>query len=133
MGGSRLNHIARTARPMALLSAVATLLGALFLCTSPAATPSGPHHIRATYAVSATSATSASDVETAYSCPYDRGACGLLPLVRPAVLTAPPLDAPLDAWAQPPHLGPPPPASRLPRSEALPRAPGLHVLQVLRT
>ncbi|MET7711149.1 hypothetical protein [Streptomyces sp. NPDC005407] len=130
MGGSRLNHIARTARPMALLSAVATLLGALFICTSPAATPSGPHHARA---VSATSATSASDVETAYTCPYDRGACGLLPLVRPAVLTAPPLDAPLGAGAQPPHLGPPPPASRLPRSEPLPRAPGLHVLQVLRT
>jgi hypothetical protein len=130
MGGSRLNHIARTARPMALLSAVATLLGALFICTSPAASTSGPHHTRA---ITAISPISASDVETAYTCPYDRGACGLLPLVKPAVLTAPPLDAPLAAGAQPPHLDPPQPASRLPRPEALPRAPGLHVLQVLRT
>ncbi|MGW3625836.1 hypothetical protein [Streptomyces sp. NPDC000880] len=127
MRGSRLNHIARTGRPMALLSAVATLLGALFICLSPAASPSGPDHIRATSAISP------SDVETAHTCPYDRGACGLLPLVKPAVLTAPPLDAPLDTGAQPPHLGPPQPASRLPRSEALSRTPGLHVLQVLRT
>ncbi|HZX36949.1 MAG TPA: hypothetical protein VFF37_01185 [Streptomyces sp.] len=133
MGGPRLNHIERTARPMALLSAVATLLGALFICTSPAASPADPHHARAASAITATAAISASDAETAYTCPYDRGACGLMPLVKPAVLTAPPLDAPLDAGAQPSHLGPPPPASRLPRSQALPRAPGLHVLQVLRT
>ncbi|MFF4228138.1 hypothetical protein [Streptomyces sp. NPDC001820] len=133
MGGPRLNHIARTARPMALLSAVATLLGALFLCPGPAASPSSLHHGGVTSAISPSSAASASDVETAYTCPYDRGACGLLPLVKPAVLTAPPLDAPLDAGAQPPRLGPPPPAPRPPRSQALPRAPGLHVLQVLRT
>ena len=118
MGGSRLNHIARTARPTALLSAVATLLGALVICLSPTA----PHH-----------ASAPQSVTTAVSCPYDDGACGLVPLVKAAVLTAPPLDAPLEAGAQPPHLGPPPFTGRLPRSEALPRAPGLHVLQVLRT
>lgn len=118
MGGSRLNHIARTARPMALLSAVTTLLGALFICLSPSA----PHHNNAL-----------PDVPTAYTCPYDDGACGLLPLAGPAVLTAPPPAAPLEAGAQPPHLDLPAPTGRLPRSGALPRAPDLHVLQVLRT
>lgn len=118
MGGTRLNQIARTARPMALLSAVASLLGALFICLSPTA----PHH-----------ASEPQSVTTAVSCPYDNGACGLMPLVKAAVLTAPPLDAPVEAGARPPHLGPPPFTGRLPRSEALPRAPGRHVLQVLRT
>ncbi|MFD9220240.1 hypothetical protein ACFWDI_09555 [Streptomyces sp. NPDC060064] len=119
MGGSRLNHIARTARPMALLTAVTTLLSALFICLSPSAP--APHH------------TARPDVPTAYTCPYEDGACGLLPLVSPAVLTAPPLDSPLEAGAQPPHLDLPAPTGRLPRSGALARAPDLHVLQVLRT
>jgi hypothetical protein len=122
MGGSRINRLARLARiarPTALMSAVATLLGALFLCLSPA----GPHH----------TALADADITTAYSCPYDKGDCGLLPALSPAVLTAPPLDAPPAAGVQPPHFGPPPPTGRLPRSGALPRAPDLHVLQVLRT
>lgn len=124
MGGSRINRLARAARPTALLSAVATLLGALFLCLAPA--PAGTRH--------ATPAdTGVTTVTTVYSCPYDRGDCGLLPALSPAVLTAPPLDAPPLADAQPPYFGPPPPTGRLPRSGALPRAPDLHVLQVLRT
>jgi hypothetical protein len=117
MGGPRLNHIARTARPMALVSAAVTLLGALFICL----TPSVPHHA------------APADVPAAYTRPYDDGACGLLPLVEPAVLTTPPPGTPLAAGAQPRHLEPPAPTDRLPRSGALPRAPGLHVLQVLRT
>ncbi|NUK03744.1 hypothetical protein HRW23_17730 [Streptomyces lunaelactis] len=117
MGGSPLNHIARTARPMALLSAAATLLGALFICVSP---PS-PHH------------NASPDIRTAYTCPYDNGACGLLPLVEAAVLTAPPHDAPLEAGALPSQLDPSASAGRPARSGAQPRAPDLHVLQVLRT
>ncbi|MET7615389.1 hypothetical protein [Streptomyces sp. NPDC005408] len=122
MGGPRLDHIARTARPMALLSAVATLLGVLFICLSP---PS-EHDMSA-------SSSASGGVATEYTCPYDNGGCGLLPLVTPAVLTAPPLDAPVEAGTQPPHIGAPPPAAALPRSGARPRAPSLHVLQVLRT
>jgi hypothetical protein len=99
---------------------VATLLGAFFLCLSPA----GTHHA---------TTLAHTDITTVYSCPYDKGDCGLLPALSPAVLTAPPLDAPPLADAQPPHFGPPPPTGRLPRSGALPRAPDLHVLQVLRT
>ncbi|MCX4822652.1 hypothetical protein OG883_22680 [Streptomyces sp. NBC_01142] len=122
MGGSRFNRLARTARPMALVSAMATLLGALFLCLSP----TGPHHTPHTDLTG-------TDVTTAYSCPYDRGDCGLLPALTPAVLTAPPVDAPPLAGVQPPHFAPPPATGRLHRSGALPRAPDLHVLQVLRT
>lgn len=122
MGGSRISRLARAARPTALLSAVATLLGVLFLCLAPAG---GAHQ----------SATDPADthITTVYSCPYDKGDCGLLPTLNPAVLTAPPLDAPPPADAQPPYFGPPPPTGGLPLSEALPRAPDLHVLQVLRT
>ncbi|TQK44083.1 hypothetical protein FBY35_5564 [Streptomyces sp. SLBN-118] len=128
MGAPRLSDIARTARPMALLSAVATLLGALFICLSP---PAG-HHTAAPASTSGSTSASG-DAAAAYTCPYDKGACGLMPLVKPAVLTAPPLDAPVEAGAQPPHLGAPPAGASLPRSGAQPRAPSLHVLQVLRT
>ncbi|WP_406001254.1 hypothetical protein [Streptomyces sp. NBC_00829] len=121
MGGPRVNGIARTARPMALLSAVATLLSALFICVS---LPSG-HHAPASAADG--------DTVTVYSCPYDDGGCGLLPTVSPAVLTAPPLDSPLDAAEQPARPGQTDSAGAPPRSQAQPRAPGLHVLQVLRT
>ncbi|MCX4582612.1 hypothetical protein [Streptomyces sp. NBC_01481] len=130
MGGPRLNHIAHTARPMALLSAMATLLGALFICLSPPA----EHHAAASATGASSGSTSASGNAAAeYTCPYDKGACGLMPLVKPAVLTAPPLDAPVEAGAQPQHLGAPPAGASLPRSGAQPRAPSLHVLQVLRT
>ncbi|MGV9315966.1 hypothetical protein ACWDR0_27825 [Streptomyces sp. NPDC003691] len=103
---------------MALLSAAATLLGALFLCLNAADDHApGP---------------AARDSVPAFSCPYDGGSCGLRPVVGAAVLTAPPLDTPplsaelLRTPAGPPDLGGPD------RSGPLPRAPGLHVLQVLR-
>ncbi|MFJ3584102.1 hypothetical protein ACIPPS_17925 [Streptomyces sp. NPDC090127] len=130
MGGTPLVRLSRRARPMALASAVATLLAALFVClgatgdpTSAAAHDGSPraHHRTAAVAVDE------------YVCPYDRGGCSLFPSLSPAVLTAPPP-------APPPHaegrLAGPVPAyatGRVSRSGAQPRAPDLHVLQVLRT
>ncbi|WP_017238937.1 hypothetical protein [Streptomyces sp. SS] len=104
---------------MALASAVATLLAALFLCLGAGPDREDPHHepgesLRAVTVVGE------------YVCPYDRGGCSLFPSLSPAVLSAPPLDPPLDA-AGGPDDGP----AR--RSGAQPRAPDLHVLQVLRT
>ncbi|GGT45486.1 hypothetical protein GCM10010271_56750 [Streptomyces kurssanovii] len=143
MGGSRTDRLSRTARPTALLSAVATLLGALFICLGPAGTHHGKpspraHGPGATAAEAGTptaSARTATPTATAYSCPYDDGGCGLLPVLSPAVLTVPPpqLDAPLEAGAPLPHPGPAADAGGRGRSGVLARAPDLHVLQVLRT
>jgi len=123
MGGSRTYRLARTTRPTALLSAVATLLGALFFCLGPG----GPHHEAAAPPVYESLAA------TAYGCPYDDGGCGMMPVLSPAVLTAPPLDAPPPAGASPVSLGPDPDAAPPHRSGAHARAPDLHVLQVMRT
>lgn len=123
MGGSRAYRLSRTTRHTALMSAVATLLGVLFICLGPA----GPHHD--TTAPQAYGPLTA----TAYSCPYDDGRCGLLPVMSPAVLTAPPLDAPPTAGAALPYPGPDTGAGPRHRSGAHARAPDLHVLQVLRT
>ncbi|MFC8763565.1 MULTISPECIES: hypothetical protein [Streptomyces] len=116
---------------MALVSAVATLLAALFFCLG--AGPEGHHeaapqpgpHPRAT----AESAASVSE----YVCPYDRGGCSLFPSLSPAVLSAPPLDPPLHAEGGAPRPGAPSGDGPARRSGAEPRAPDLHVLQVLRT
>ncbi|MFD8010579.1 hypothetical protein [Streptomyces sp. NPDC058955] len=140
MGALRLERPYRHARPMALVSAVATLLAALFVCLgSGPGGPSGhPGHVRAAAAVPAASPGPAATPvpgpgRAAYVCPYDRGDCSLFPSLSPAVLSAPPLDPPLHT------------EDRLPRVDALagdgaaggpgvrPRAPDLHVLQVLRT
>ncbi|MGW4028446.1 hypothetical protein ACWEFL_03850 [Streptomyces sp. NPDC004838] len=102
---------------MALLSAAATLIGALFICLSP---PADEHPPASGYPV------------TAFSCPYDNGSCGLRPVLDAAVLTAPPLDDPPVEADQAPRLDQPSGSGGRPRSDALPRAPGLHVLQVLR-
>ncbi|MER5766661.1 hypothetical protein [Streptomyces sp. NPDC001985] len=123
MGGSPLGPIARTRRPTALLSAVATFLGALFICLGPAA----EHH-----STTVTLALSAEQVP-AFSCPYDRGACGLLPVAGPAVLTAPPPDAPPAAREPLPRLGQLDRRGPTALAMAQPRAPDLYVLQVLRT
>ncbi|NML49468.1 hypothetical protein HHL19_03790 [Streptomyces sp. R302] len=137
MGALRLERPYRHARPMALASAVATLLAALFVCLGSG--PSGPgghpgHERAAAPAAAGPSATPVTDTgRAAYVCPYDRGDCSLFPALSPAVLSAPPLDPPLHT------------EDRLPRVDALagegagrnpgarPRAPDLHVLQVLRT
>ncbi|MFF3325927.1 hypothetical protein [Streptomyces sp. NPDC002889] len=126
MGGSRTDRLTYIARPTALLSAVATLLGALFICLSQA--DPGPHHATDTGPAAVTAPV------TAFSCPYDDGDCGLMPVLSPAVLTAPPLDAPFEAGTEPPYPGEPPAIGRQHRyGSALARAPDLHVLQVLRT
>lgn len=137
MGALRLERPYRHARPMALVSAVATLLAALFVClgSGPSGPGGHPGHERA--AAPAPVGPAATPVpgtgRAAYVCPYDRGGCSLFPALSPAVLSAPPLDPPLHT------------EDRLPRVDALagegagrdpgvrPRAPDLHVLQVLRT
>ncbi|MGW8767821.1 hypothetical protein ACWGN5_35655 [Streptomyces sp. NPDC055815] len=112
---------------MALASAVATLLAALFLCLGTGPDGERAHHQEGPVAAAATAATGA------YVCPYDRGGCSLFPSLSPAVLSAPPLDPPLHAEGGPPRLAPPSGDGPARRSDARPRAPDLHVLQVLRT
>ncbi|MFJ5223805.1 hypothetical protein [Streptomyces sp. NPDC088400] len=153
MGGPRPSHI-RITRPTALLSAVATLFAALFICLTPgAADPAEAHHRDAspnrdasptaraegTQATQSARATSMAthDVpvpaEARYTCPYEKDNCGLFPHRSPAVLTVPPPTAALTGDAALPHLEPPYPTGQVPRSGTLARAPDLHVLQVLRT
>ncbi|MFE3829117.1 hypothetical protein [Streptomyces sp. NPDC059092] len=142
MGGQprgRIGHI-RTTRPTALLSAVATLLAALFLCLGTD-TETAPGHQRdgaavttgaaGTFAVGAAEPPHAGDSQ--YICPYRHGDCGLFPHLGAAVLTVPQPAAAPDIAVQHARLEPPRPTGRAPRSGAFPRAPDLHVLQVLRT
>ncbi|MGW6396315.1 hypothetical protein ACWFR1_38775 [Streptomyces sp. NPDC055103] len=116
---------------MALVSAVATLLAALFVClgTGPG---TDPHHEAAASATHG-ARTSAVAAVGEYVCPYDRGGCSLVPSLSPAVLSAPPLDPPLHAEDRLPRLDPPSGDSPARRSGIRARAPDLHVLQVLRT
>ncbi|MDJ0466845.1 hypothetical protein [Streptomyces sp. H27-C3] len=107
---------------MALLSVVATLLVALFVCLGAA--ESREQHATVTVAVQAPGA-------QAYTCPYDSQHCGVFAHLSPAVLTAPPPATPVSA--EPPHRAPPLLANPVRDSRALPRAPGRHVLQVMRT
>ncbi|MCH0539084.1 hypothetical protein I3F58_05835 [Streptomyces sp. MUM 203J] len=141
---------ARLSRPMALVSAVATLLATLFLCLAPAQHTDGggrsaaragaPGEVPAgvTLVAGAEAAAGAGARPFAglgserFGCPLDDRGCGLFPSLTPAVLTAPPLDSPLPAdtvAARGQVAGP----VALPCARALPRAPDLHVLQVLRT
>jgi hypothetical protein len=109
---------------MALLSAMATLLAALFICamTEDPAPPGG-----------GTVISLAGTADARYDCPYDRGHCALFEQVSTAVLTVPPPTAPLAADTGPTHLGHAHAGGRMPRSGTHARAPDLHVLQVLRT
>lgn len=128
---------------MALMSAVATLFAALFICLGPDPGKTGIHHpdgsvtaeagAAAGQGAQAVQVTVRARAEARYTCPYERGDCGLFPHPSPAVLTVPPPATPLAGDVQPSHLEPPYPTGRLPRSGALARAPDLHVLQVLRT
>ncbi|MFF1419679.1 hypothetical protein [Streptomyces sp. NPDC058280] len=160
MGGPRRTRITR---PTALVSAVATLFAALFICLGPGPGPADAHH-RPDSAAGATAAGSRAPhvqhvraeqvraehvraeqvraeqvraeqvrAEDRFSCPYDNGDCGFFPHLSPAVLTVPPPAAPLTGGVQLQHLEPPHPTGQVPRSGALARAPDLHVLQVLRT
>ncbi|WP_434588770.1 hypothetical protein [Streptomyces sp. A5-4] len=107
---------------MALLSVVATLLCALFVCLGAA--ESREQHAAVTVAVQAPGA-------QAYTCPYDSQHCGVFAHLSPAVLTAPPPATPVAA--EPPHRAPPLVANPVRDSGSLARAPGRHVLQVMRT
>ncbi|MFE3742070.1 hypothetical protein [Streptomyces sp. NPDC059134] len=141
MGGQsrgRTGHI-RTTRPTALVSVVATLLAALFLCLGTDTETAGHHRDAAavTFSVAGTSAAGPAGAshtgDAQYVCPYRGGDCGLFPHLGAAVLTVPAPAAAPDVAVQQPHLEPPRPVGRAPRSGAFPRAPDLHVLQVLRT
>ncbi|GHB26073.1 hypothetical protein GCM10010331_10170 [Streptomyces xanthochromogenes] len=118
MGGVRLTRITR---PVALLGAMATLLAALFICLAAGGGAHPRHH------------EPPASGAAAYVCPYEQGDCGLFPRDVPAVLTAPPLDAPAPAAVQDVHPAPPRAGAASGRPDARPRAPDLHVLQVLRT
>lgn len=147
MGGPRLVRQSWHLRPTALVSAVATLLGALFLCLG-VSDPAGHREPRpAAQTVTArTPAPAGAEArrtarDTAwhtargqqYACPYERGDCSLFPALSPAVLSAPPLDPPLHADGRQNRPGEALGDGRPPRPGARPRAPDLHVLQVLRT
>ncbi|MER5885172.1 hypothetical protein ABT160_15195 [Streptomyces sp. NPDC001941] len=121
MGGLRLKRTSSTVRPTAGVTAVATLLAALVICLAPGSA----HHPGRAVAAPASG--------TQFSCPDDRGDCGLFPCLTPAVLSAPPLDAPLQADGPSRLTTAPPPCVLRARGDARPRAPDLHVLQVLRT
>ncbi|WP_329388524.1 hypothetical protein [Streptomyces sp. NBC_01716] len=147
MGGrQRIRH----ARPTALLSAVATLLAALYFCLTPVDThhsasssPTAEAAADTAAGIARTGITLRTEVEgTAarpaappeYTCPYDPGGCRFLPHLSPAVLTAPHPADPLGTGdVSPARLALPPSTGQVSRSGALPRAPDLHVLQVLRT
>ncbi|MGW0120708.1 hypothetical protein [Streptomyces sp. NPDC003327] len=127
---------------MALASAVATLLAALFVCLGTGAVtgPGGAHagHGGTAAAVGQAEAQVAPTVAgagsgAAYVCPYDRGDCSLFPSLGPAVLSAPPLDPPLHVEDRLPRVDALTGDGPARRSGVLPRAPDLHVLQVLRT
>ncbi|MGW2561820.1 hypothetical protein ACWCXB_21720 [Streptomyces sp. NPDC001514] len=133
MGGPRHKRIVRIARPTALVSAVATLLTALFICLdgrADARTDGDQGHAGARPGITVAASAPA---RAEYICPHDRGDCGLFPHLGPAVLTAPPVDGPVDSAAPPPSPAQAHRAAPAPRTGAHPRAPDLHVLQVLRT
>ncbi|WP_438294176.1 hypothetical protein [Streptomyces sp. HUAS TT7] len=119
MGGVRLTRITR---PVALLSAMATLLAALFICLAAGGgdTPARHHAPLA-------------DGPAQYVCPYDQGDCGLFPHTGPAVLTTAPANAPVPAAVHAVRQVPPRVGAAPVRFGPRPRAPDLHVLQVLRT
>ncbi|MFE5946249.1 hypothetical protein [Streptomyces sp. NPDC056480] len=139
MGATRLVRPSQHARPMALVSAVATLLAALFFCLGAGPGPdnhhtgTGPRTASGPTATGTTAAPTVTGTVVEYICPYDRGGCSLFPSLSPAVLSAPPLDPPLHAADGLPRFEPPSGDGAARRSGVRPRAPDLHVLQVLRT
>ncbi|WP_251061143.1 hypothetical protein [Streptomyces sp. ISL-100] len=114
---------------MALMSAVATLLAALFVCLGMAPEP------REHYESAAVATVAVADTPTrhgpVYICPYDSQHCGVFPHLSPAVLTVPPPATPVAA--EPQYFAPPAVADPARGAGALLRAPGRHVLQVMRT
>ncbi|WP_411573778.1 hypothetical protein [Streptomyces fradiae] len=113
------------ARPAAVVPAygpaVASVFGPAYAPTASGPVPVGP----------AADGPAAVPVDR-YSCPYDDAECDLVPPLEPAVLTATPPDPP-PAGDGPAPLGPVPGAVLPDGVRPVPRAPDLHVLQVLRT
>ncbi|MGW7053405.1 hypothetical protein [Streptomyces sp. NPDC054887] len=118
-------------RPMALLSAVATLLAALFVCLAISPEPREGHGTGATGSAATVTAAPQARGGPAYVCPYDSQHCGVFPHLSPAVLTVPPPATP--AAAEPQPFAPPAAVGPARGSGILARAPGRHVLQVMRT
>ncbi|MFC8290746.1 hypothetical protein [Streptomyces sp. NPDC057250] len=118
---------------MALVSAVATLLAALSFCLGAGPGAESHHGPAPEQRVRTAAATVAVAVAVEYVCPYDRGGCSLFPSPSPAVLGAPAPDPPLQAADGLPRLAPVSGDGPARRSGVRPRAPDLHVLQVLRT
>lgn len=119
---------------MATLSAMATLLVALFVCLGTGPEPREHHGTAAVDApvpLAAVAAAPARDGH-AYTCPYDSQRCSVFPHLSPAVLTVPPPPA-TPVTAGPQHFAPQAVADPVRGAGALPRAPGRHVLQVMRT
>ncbi|MFF0742661.1 hypothetical protein ACFYVL_19915 [Streptomyces sp. NPDC004111] len=120
---ARTRGIARVRRGVALLCAATALFGALLICLGPApasASGGGPH-------------AAAPSPAPVYNCPYEQGHCGVFPHLSPAILTAPSQDAPPEALALPVRRADGTAPAGVRRGDgAWPRAPGPHVLQVLR-
>ncbi|MFD7610173.1 hypothetical protein [Streptomyces sp. NPDC059828] len=117
---------------MALGSAMATLLAALFVCIGMLADARTDHTPPPGITV-AVHTTAGTGTDAKADCPYDRGDCGMFGHLSPAVLTAPPLDGPADEVGDRPVPATVPGTGRLAHTGVLPRAPDLHVLQVQRT
>lgn len=127
---------------MVLLSAVATLFAALFVCLSTGAEPGSESRERhgtaavdvalpVPVAAAAAAAAAPAQDRHAYLCPYDSQPCGAFPHLSPAVLTVPPPATPVTT--EPQHVAPRAATDPVCGAGALPRAPGRHVLQVMRT
>ncbi|MFI5803087.1 hypothetical protein [Streptomyces sp. NPDC051561] len=120
--GAHTEPIARLRRGVALLCAATALIGALLVCLGPVPAPAdggGTHP--------------APSSAPAYNCPYEQGHCKVFPHLSPAILTAPPQDSPPGEVALlVRRAGGVPAAGPVRGGEAWARAPGKHVLQVLR-
>ncbi|GHB04353.1 hypothetical protein GCM10010305_54470 [Streptomyces termitum] len=105
--------------------------------TAPSSLPGASSGLRAAApgAVPARAPLSAPEADRAtyVVCPYDGGGCSLFPSLSPAVLSAPPLDPPLHTEGRPPRFDVGAGDGAVLRPGVRPRAPDLHVLQVLRT
>ncbi|MEU3725123.1 hypothetical protein [Streptomyces sp. NPDC031705] len=124
MGGWEHTGSGRHGRPLrravlTLLVAVGVAAGVALLCVRPAAEPGRVHAGHGTHATCVS--------------PQDLPGCSPLSHVTPAVLPAPPPAVALPRSGPAPAVRPGAAAGPVRPPGTLARAPGLHVLQVLRT
>ncbi|AZM88924.1 MULTISPECIES: hypothetical protein [Streptomyces] len=124
MGGWEHTRSGRHGRPfrravLVLLVAAGVAAGMAFLCVRPAAEPGRVHAGHGAHATCVS--------------PYDPPGCSPLSHVTPAVLPAPPPAAALPGSGPAPAARPGAAQGPVRPPGTLARAPGLHVLQVLRT